>query len=86
MRYRDHKGGLTESLNTTRNVYSKMELLNYLNKQYSAWGKGITELKFKHVGMDKRIGWDTYYVLIKLQGQDNFSVAGMSDANNFNCS
>ena len=86
MRYRDHKGGLAESLNTTRNVYSKMELLNYLNEQYYAWSEGITELKFEHVGMDKRIGWSTYYVLIKLQGQDNFSVAGMSDANNFNCS
>lgn len=84
MRYRDHKGGLAESLNTTRNVYSKMELLDYLNEQYYAWGEEITELKFKHVGMDERIGWDTYYVLIKSQGQDKFSIAGMSDANNFN--
>lgn len=83
MRYRAHKGGLAESLNTTRNVYSKIELLNYLNKQHSALGKVISDLKFKHVGMDKRTGWNTYYVLIKLQGQENFSVVGMSDANNF---
>lgn len=81
MRYRDHKGGLAESLKTVRNVNNKMELLNYLTEQYSDCGEGITELKFEHLGMDERTNWETYYVLIKLQGQDNFIVAGMSDSN-----
>ncbi len=86
MRYRDHKGGLAESLNTTRNIYSKHELINHLNEQYSAWGEGITDLKFERIRTDKKLSWDAYYVLIKLQGQDDFSVAGMSDSNDFNCS
>lgn len=83
MRYRDHKGGLTESLNTTKNIYSEDELISHLNKQCTPWGEGITDVKFERVGIEKRMDWGVYYVLIKLQGQVHFSVVGMSDSNEF---
>tara|TARA_R110000796_G_scaffold122806_2_gene237142 strand:+ start:132 stop:389 length:258 start_codon:yes stop_codon:yes gene_type:complete len=83
MRYREHKGGLAESLKTEIKIDSKFELLKHLNKQYNSFNKTISKLKFKHIGIDDRTGWNTYYVLIKLKGDDYFSVIGMSDSNNF---
>ena len=79
MRYRDHKGSLRESMKTERKVKSKSDIINHLNKMYKPFGAEIEEIKFKHVGMDERIGWETYYVLQRFKGNKDFTVAGMSD-------
>lgn len=79
MKYRDHKGGFAESLETVIEINSFQELLAHLNKFYKPFGKEAEEIKFTHVGKDERIGWDTYYVLLRLMGEENFSVVGMSD-------
>jgi len=81
MKYRDHKGSLSESLETTMEVNSIDEIKNHLNNFYNHFGKSVVEIKFKHIGMDKRIGWDTHYVLLRLNDEKDFTVAGMSNGN-----
>ena len=79
MKYRDHRGGLADSMETVQEVSSIDEIKQHLNKFYNQFGKSVEEIKFEHVGMDKRINWDTYYVLQRLDSETNFTVAGMSD-------
>jgi hypothetical protein len=81
MRYRHHRGGLEESLDTTVKVNSLEELLAHINKVWKPFGKIVEEIKFDYACMDDRTGWDTYYVLQRLQGEDRWTVAGMSDGN-----
>lgn len=79
MKYRDHRGSLTKSMKTVQEVSTIEEIKRHLNKFYNLWGKSVVEIKFKPVGIDKRINWDTYYVLQRFKGETEFSVAGMSD-------
>lgn len=79
MNYRDHKGSLSDSVETIRWIDSIEKLKNHLNMFYNKFGKSVEEIKFEHIGIDKRIGWDTYYVLQRFEGESEFTVAGMSD-------
>ncbi len=79
MKYRDHRGSLLDSMNTEREINSVDEIKKHLNTIYSEYGKEVEEIKFKHVGFDERIDWDTYYVLQRFKGEKKFTVAGMSD-------
>lgn len=79
MKYRDHRGSLSDSLDTTQEFFSLEEIKKHLNTFYNQFGKEVEEIKFEYVGMDKRIGWDTYYVLNRLKGEETFTIAGMSD-------
>ena len=79
MKYRDHCGGLSESMKTTREVSTIQQIVDHLNGFYNHFGKRVVEIKFKHACFDKRINWDTYYVLQRLDGETDFTVAGMSD-------
>lgn len=77
MKFRFHKGDLLESLKTKTEVNSIKELINLINKTYPYMPK-VNKIKFKYVGYDNRIKWDTYNVIVKFGGLD-YSVAGMSD-------
>ena len=79
MKYRDHRGSLSASMETVQEVSSIEEIKHHLNKFYNQFGKSVVEIKFNHIGMDDRVNWDTYYVLQRLDGEDGFTVAGMSD-------
>lgn len=83
MRYRDHKAGLEESLKSTQNISSLKELKKHLDCFYKDFGKEVEDVNFKHIGYDKRINWETYYVLVKCKGEQTYSVAGMSDGDSF---
>lgn len=76
MKYRDHKGGFSESMNTVQEFLSIEEIKTHLQKNQN---KAIAEIKFDYIGNDHRIDWDTYYVLQRFEGQNEFTVAGMSD-------
>lgn len=84
MKYRDHTGGLKESMETKREVNSLSELKAHLQSKYDekVFGK-ILEIKFEYSSFDSRTGWDTWYVMIKTESQKGFIVAGMSDNNVF---
>lgn len=79
MKYRDHRGGLSKSLSTTQEVKAEDDIIAHLNTIYAPFKKAIAEIKFEYCGYDDRTGWDTYYVLQRLEGESHFTVTGMSD-------
>ncbi len=79
MKYRDHKGGLEESMETVRVVKSEKQLIAHLNTLYDGFTIQVEEIKFEHAGYDKRTGWNTYYVLQRFSCDDHFTIAGMSN-------
>lgn len=79
MKYRDHKGSLNESMKTQTEFHTISDIINHLNSFYNDYGKKVVEIKFKHLGYDSRIDWNTYYVLQRYDGEKSFTVAGMSD-------
>ena len=76
IKYREHRGSLKESEKTEKTFNDLKELKEHLNDIY---GDNIKDIKFQHVGMDDRTGWDTYYVTACFGDCDNYSVVGMSD-------
>lgn len=70
MKYRDHRGGLAESMQTVVELNTEDEFMVHMLKRTGPKGGGIS---FTHQGYDNRIGWDTYNVL--LDGQ----AIGMTD-------
>lgn len=79
MKYREHRGTLSDSMETLQEFATIVQMEQHLNKFCDKIGKSVVEIRFKHVGMDNRIGWDTYYVLQRLEGGVDFTVVGMSD-------
>lgn len=77
--YRDHTGSLNESMKTVQEVTCEADIINHLNKFLKGFGKEVEELKFNHVGMDERIGWDTYNVMYIIKGEHTFLVAGQTN-------
>jgi len=67
-------------MKTVQEVSTIEEIKQHLNVFYNQFGKSVEEIKFKYAGMDSRINWDTYYVLQRLEGETDFTVAGMSDS------
>lgn len=65
--YRDHRGGLEESMKTLKKFDSLYEMINYISTK--------AECKMSNIGIelytnapDERIGWKYTYVVI-IQGQ-----------------
>jgi len=79
MKYRDHKGSLSDSMETEQEVSNIEDIKKHLNKFYNKFGKSVAEIKFEYIGFDERTNWDTYCVLHRLEGENEFKVAGMSD-------
>lgn len=79
MKYRDHAGSLSASMETVIEVNSIEEIIQHLNKYYNRFSESVAEIKFEYCDFDQRTGWDTYYVLHRLEGETDFTVAGMSD-------
>lgn len=81
MKYRDHRGSLDDSLQTTIEITDITQLFSHINKSFTGFGLEVEDIKFEYMGMDTRIAWDTWYVLYRLKGKKQFFVAGMSDGN-----
>ena len=82
MRYRDHRGSLKRSLETTIEVHSEQDIIDHLNDIHPSYA--ITSIKFEYSCYDERTGWDTFYILAKNKNGQGSHVAGMSDGNTFN--
>lgn len=76
MRFRFHRGGLDESLKTTTEVQNKEELLDHINAFDFC---KIVEIKFEYYANDPRAWGDTWIVMKRMNGTDNWGVAGFSD-------
>ena len=73
-KFRLHRGGLKESLETTTEVSNKQELCEIVNQEY-----GLTlkpdDIAIKYYTEDPRIDWSTYIVTA-----DSFGVLGFANA------
>lgn len=68
MKYRDHRGGLDESMQTVREIEPTIDALAVTLKVPPS-----TITVEKYGGYDNRIGWDTYIVCV------NGSARGFTD-------
>lgn len=75
MKFRQHRGGLKESLETTVEVSTFPEFVEVV---HAIWPE-MTGIKLEHIGMDTRTGWNTYNVVIEFQG--SWVIIGQSDGN-----
>lgn len=73
--YRDHRGGLADSMDTVRKVSSRQELIDYLRRDLSAWKFEFPDeaVKIEPYGYDARINWDTYIVTVEGFGPVGFT-------------
>jgi len=76
MKYRDHKSTLSESMKTVKLINSVNELTDHISTVHN---RIITSIKFKNVGHDERIDWDTHYVMVMFEGSGSYVVVGISD-------
>lgn len=78
MRFREHRGGLRESIATTIEIEPTIDaLLIVVRNALEPYGAHINEKQI-HVspyGFDGRIGWDTHIVTV-----DGYGLFGFSDA------
>jgi hypothetical protein len=62
MKYREHRGGLEESMKTVKEFSTQSEFLAHITKTIY-YLKGPIKVE-KYGGIDTRIGWDTYIVTV----------------------
>lgn len=83
MRFRFHRGSLDDSMKTQTIVNSIEELVKKIEESHTIFTLKIKYIRFEFCKMDERIGWNTYYVIVKYEegkmGYDNEVVEGMSD-------
>lgn len=79
MKYRDHRGGLAESMETLQEFDTRADLITYLQKELATWGHKFEESAVKIEpygdGKDDRIGWSNLHIVI-VQG---FGPVGFAD-------
>lgn len=78
VKFRFHKGGYEESMNTAITVNSLEELKNAIIKWWG-FGEMNISLVFKHARIDERNGWDTYMVIAEFSGIPEKMVMGWSN-------
>ena len=62
IKYRMHRGGLSESMETVTEVSSMKELICVVEKQFDA---KVVDLNIEFYGHDDRINWDSHIVTAK---------------------
>lgn len=79
MKYRDHRGGLAESMETVQEFDTRTELLAYLHKEMGTWGfkfdDSTVRIEPYGDGKDDRIGWNNLHIVI-IEG---FGPVGFAD-------
>ncbi len=77
MKYRDHRGGFEESMKTVQVGLNADAILKHVHKTFSFFNLiEVDAIKFKYVGLDHRNEWNTYNVLMRLEGMSAFVVCG----------
>jgi hypothetical protein len=80
VKFREHRGGLAESMQTVVEVEDFNALLDHLHKLAEPWQPNVPPMNADTVhvepygGVDERIGWDTYIVTLK-----GYGVLGFTD-------
>lgn len=79
MKFRFHRSGLKESLETTVEVNSIDELKKHIEEKEGYKEGIIEEIFFEYSGFDERTKWNTYYVFYKKISRNVSFICGMSD-------
>lgn len=76
MKFRFHKGGLSESMNTVVEFDSFEELVKIIKVSFNGYPLTIDSntLRISPYKWDERISWDTHIVVL-----DDYGVVGMTD-------
>lgn len=82
MKYRDHRGGLKESMETEKEFNSIEELKDHIESE-SDYSEKVDDIKFKYAKYDERTGWNTYLVLVKWELNIDYLPVGWSNDNHF---
>lgn len=77
--FRLHKGPLSESMKTVREVKSKQDILDYVYLDDQFKGKELEFVKIEPYCFDDRNKWDTYTVKCHFKGEINFEVVGYTN-------
>jgi hypothetical protein len=79
MKFREHRGSLTESMQTVVELANRDELVSHLNRMFENSGPvkpepiKPDEVEIKFYLFDDRIGWNTYLVFVRGFGPVGFS-------------
>lgn len=76
MKFRQHRGGLSDSMKTQVELLDRAALLLYIQSILKPWGRVVLDstLHVQHYGYDDRIDWDNYIVTV-----DDWGVIGYTD-------
>jgi hypothetical protein len=78
MKFREHRGGLDESMKDIYEFSSIAELKQHVENWFKV---PVLDICIKYYCYDERIAWDTYLVSIKLEGEKDFWAIGYADSN-----
>lgn len=81
--FREHRGGLVESMETAKEFETKDDMLQYIYQIHKDYANslGYQETFFniedivideKNLIYDERCGWNTMYVCVKRYGEDDY--------------
>ena len=76
MLYRDHRGGLAESMQTVVELKDRAALDQHIAGLLKPWGRVVTpdQIKSSWYCQDPRIGWDTWMITV-----DDYGVIGFTN-------
>lgn len=92
MKFRQHRGGLQDSLATVVEIADKKALVAYLRALFQHWNKELPgvdcnypridadTVKVEKYVFDERINWDTHIVLVKGYGPIGFTDGPCEDS------
>jgi len=80
IKYRDHRGGLDESMATVQEFETREDLLKYISDSWDMFYVKVLDMKIEPYSYDKRIDWDTHIVTVKLPHTgDNYIPVGFTN-------
>lgn len=77
MKFREHRGQLDEAMGTVIEVADRPALVAHIRALLEPYGWAVADDDVtvnKYGGFDKRIGWDTYIVIVR-----DYGVMGFTD-------
>lgn len=77
MKFRHHRGGLKESMDTVVDVFTLDALKELIKKEHSFFK--LKKIHFRYMGYDSRIDWETYLVCVDFEGVMPETPIGMSN-------
>lgn len=81
MKFREHRGSLSDAMETVVEVSNISDIAAIINKSWDYFGKKVEQIKIEFYCYDERIDWETYIVTYRLSGEEQFYVAGFTNGN-----